>query len=300
MVPEALREATRKAAAEDRDRPTGDPMARRKERTHDRRMAVVTAVWDQDPAVRTAAQIVDHLRPPAQRTSDPAAGRLPAPQNKRVWATVVAAQRLAVATMFDEATRRDPDHRRRWVVLVDGATGQRDAILAEAARRGVRVTLVMDLLHVVHYLWLAGNALHPKDAAGAEQWVRTYIEKVLTRPIVDVVAGIRQSATLRGAHGQRRAAVLKCVTYLRARARWLDYTAALAAGLPIASGVIEGACRHLVQDRLGMTGARWDLPMAEAVLRLRALRSSGHWEAYVAFHTQRENFRNHGTEALAA
>ena len=73
----------------------------------------------------------------------------------------------------------------------------------------------------------------------------------------------------------------------------LQYDEYLAAGYPIATGVIEGACRHLVNDRFGITGARWGLQGAEAILRLRALRSSGDFDEYWRFHRRRELERNH-------
>ena len=66
-------------------------------------------------------------------------------------------------------------------------------------------------------------------------------------------------------------------------------------GAPIAKGVIEGACRHLICDRLDITGARWRLPSAEAVLRLRSLQSSGDFDAYWQFHEQEEARRNHAS-----
>lgn len=295
MIPTALREATRKAAAQDADRPRGDPMAARKERSHDRRMAVVTAVYDQEAHRREAAAIIDNLRPPAQRTLPPEASAMPRPTHKRVWATLGVGLSEAVSRLFDEAERRDPEHRRRWVVLIDGQGSQHRAIEEEAARRGVRVTIVMDLLHVLHYLWLAAMAIHRGSEGAAEIWVRREVERVLTRPMVDVAAGIRQSATLHGVRGAARAPVETCAEYLRDHARFLDYARALADGLPIATGVIEGACRHLVQDRMAITGACWDLPTAEAVLRIRALVASGHWDHYVRFHEQRENLRNHST-----
>lgn len=292
MLLRALREATRKTALEERDRPRGDPMAQRKERTHDRRMAVVTAIWNQTPKPRDAATIVDNLRPAGQRVFDPKLSQMPRPRDKRVSATVTNDMLRAVADLFDDAERRDPEHVRTWVMLLDGADEQRKAVESEAQRRGVRVVIVMDLLHVLHYLWQAAMALHPDDEAEAETWVRRYVSKVLARPMADVAAGLRQSATLRKLEGKARAAVDRCATYLAERAPWLEYEAALCAGLPIATGVIEGACRHLVQDRMGITGACWDLPMAEAVLRLRALSSSAHWEAYVAFHLRCEHNRN--------
>jgi len=109
----------------------------------------------------------------------------------------------------------------------------------------------------------------------------------------DVAADIRRSATLRRLRSAKRKAADKCANYLLKYAAYLHYDEYLRDGLPIASGVIEGACRHLVNDRLGITGAHWSLAGAEAVLRLRALRASGDLEAYWAFHERREYERNH-------
>ena len=293
MIPTALRDATRKEAAEAQDRPRGDPMASRKDRTYDHRMAVVTAVWDQPLKVRTAEQILDNLRPAAERRLDREDSRLPAPRNKVVSATITDNQAMAITSMFAEAERRDPEHRREWVVLIDGARAQWDQIEAEAARRGVRVRIVMDLLHVMSYVWKAANALHGTGTRAAEAWASKYVGRLLTDSIVNAVAGMRQSATLQKATESAREVVETCAAYLLDRLWNLDYRTALAKGLPIATGIIEGACRYLVKDRMGITGARWDLPMAEAVLRLRALQISDHWEAYLRFHLQRESFRNH-------
>ena len=71
----------------------------------------------------------------------------------------------------------------------------------------------------------------------------------------------------------------------------LAYDTALADGLPIASGVIEGACRHLINDRLDITGARWSLAGAEAMLKLRSLKSSGDFDEYWSFHKKQSKLR---------
>jgi hypothetical protein len=81
--------------------------------------------------------------------------------------------------------------------------------------------------------------------------------------------------------------------YLKSKAAYLRYDTALTEGFPIATGISEGACRHLVKDRLGITGARWGLSGAEAVLKLRALRSNGDFDAYWAWHETQEFTRNH-------
>ncbi len=109
----------------------------------------------------------------------------------------------------------------------------------------------------------------------------------------DVAAGIRRSATLRDLAADDRAPVDDCCDYLLKYRRYLDYDLELQAGLPIATGVIEGACRHLIADRMDITGARWRLAGAEAILRLRSLRSSGDFDEYWRFHECRELERNH-------
>ena len=116
--------------------------------------------------------------------------------------------------------------------------------------------------------------------------------------------GCRRAAAARLGKA-RRATIEKTAAYLQAKAPYLDYPKALAAGWPIATGVIEGACRHLVADRMGITGARWGLDGAQAILWLRAIAASGDTDAYWAWHITQEHQRNHlsryqGSLSLAA
>ena len=108
-----------------------------------------------------------------------------------------------------------------------------------------------------------------------------------------VRANLWRNANARQLKGAVLERVTSCLWYLKGVRHYLAYDDALAAGLPIATGVIEGACRYLVQDRLGRTGARWSLDGAESVLRLRALRASDDFDAYWAFHIAKERERNH-------
>jgi hypothetical protein len=301
MIPSALREATRKTAevanAAGTEASTGDPMASRGERNHDKRMAAVTANWEQERQPRTADEILRRLDRRAHK--QPRKKRVAVLYNKLVRATVKKSLDDAIREMFEEAEQRDPKHQRDWVILIDGDEHQAAYIEAQAEARGVRVTIVRDLLHVLHYLWMAAMAIAHGVLARAHAWVRRQTTRLLTRTIVDVVAGIRQSATLARLTAKEREAVEKCAEYLLAHPSSVDYARFLAEGLPIATGVIEGACRHLVQDRMGITGARWGLESAEAVLRIRALISSGDWEDYWRFHTRQEHNRNYPS-AMAA
>ena len=178
-------------------------------------------------------------------------------------------------------------------VLVDGEEHQMENVLAEAQARQIAITIVLDLIHVIHYLWLAGYALCDKDPRATEQWVRVYLERLLTGQASYVAAAIRRQATVAEMTEEARKPVDKCCDYLLKNQQYLRYHEYLAQGLPIATGVIEGTCRHLVQDRMGITGARWDVPDGEAVLKLRAIRASGDWDDYWTFHEQEELARNH-------
>ena len=296
MLPGSLRDATRKEAEEAAASAVrGDPMAEKKLRKHDKRMAVVTAVWNQERHVRTPEDIVDKMR--TDRAPSRKVSPAPKPRNKRVSATVVKDQKTAIAEMFDEAKRRDPTNSLTTVVVIDADDRQVEAIQQEARARNVRLTIVLDVIHVLHYLWMAGFALCKRNEAQTAAWVADYLFKLLTRPAVDVVAGIRQAATLRGLTAMQRRPVEKCAKYLHKNGYFLRYAEFLAEGFPIASGVIEGACRHLIQDRLGITGARWHLAAAEAVLRLRGISSSGDWDDYWQFHLRRESARNYACAA---
>lgn len=295
MRPEALREATRKQADEaTRGQVRGDPTEVRPERRFSKRMATVTAVWDQVPCERTADDIVRKLRPDGERV----AHTLPRPERKRVAASIEKNLAAGIAEMFDEADRRDPNKERPCVALVDGDEDQKDQIERQAARRGRPITIVLDLLHVLHYIWLAGMAIRRGNSKEAEAWVSRYLHKLLTaaNPL-DIIAGIHQAATLASLTSDERAPVERCVGYLRSNISYILYPQYLTAGLPIATGVIEGACRHLVQDRMGITGARWGIKSAEAVLRLRALATNGDWNEYWRFHSRKESER---CEARAA
>jgi hypothetical protein len=196
-----------------------------------------------------------------------------------------------VTALFDQAHARDPDHRRRWVVLVDGANHQLDCLRQEADRRGVHIDIIVDFIHVLEYLWKAAEDLHtthPARAAFVGATARDLLEGHAPRVVADLRAHLRACGEDNPAAGLRRA-----VAYLQAKLPYLDYHIALALGWPIATGVIEGCCRYLVKDRLDITGARWSLNGAEAVLLLRAVIANGDFDQYWQYHLDQEQQRTH-------
>jgi hypothetical protein len=285
-----LREATRMAAEQKANKL--ETRLSPGEKADRKRMAQVCAVYSVEAWKRTPADVLHVLRD--ENTDD----KRPRPTDKRVWASVEKHPRKVIRQAFEEALRRDPEQHRRWVVLVDGEPRQLKAVKAEAKRARVKITLVLDIVHVLEYLWLAARALFGGSTQETETWVGHRLFALLTgRSGGDVAGTIRWWAENRKDQldGAGRKAIQKACGYLgnRTRTRLMHYADALRDGLPIATGVIEGACRYLVKDRMDRTGACWSLEGAEAVLRLRALRASGDFDEYWRFHLAREKERNH-------
>ena len=203
-----------------------------------------------------------------------------------------------IARVFDEAERRDPRHGHPWVALVDGNNHQIDRIHAEAAARNLEVAIVVDFVHVLEYLWAAAWTFFAEGDPAAEAWVGDKALAVLEGKASIVAASIRRKATTLGLEPAQRANADRCADYLLAKAPYLDYPTALAQRLADRHGRDRGRLPHIVKDRMDITGARWGLDGAEAVLKLRALRANGDFDDYFAYHLAREQRRVHQARYL--
>lgn len=286
MRREDLRECTRKRS--DKMQHKLNKRTSRGEKTNAKRMATVASVYSIDTFMRTPEQIVSEL----SASESPHLVR-PRPVAKRVWASLEKSPLEVTECVFDEALRRDPTKQKQWVFLVDGDLKQLRRVRLEAKKRDIHLTMIMDIIHVIEYLWKAARVFHDEASIEAEKWVTDRLLAILQGKAGHTAAGIRRSATLRKLSAINRQPIEKCAEYLLKNSRYLRYDIYLKKGFPIATGVIEGACRHLIKDRMDVTGARWSLKGAEAVVKLRSLRSSGDFENYWEFHEEQEYQRNH-------
>lgn len=282
-----LRPATRKKAEEQSHKL--DKRLSPGEKKNSKRMATVASVYNIEPHVRSAESFRRELSNLRDVDEEPR----PKPIAKRVWASVEKEPEQIVREMFEEALRRDEAKKKTWVTLVDGCPRQIARIEAEAKAQEVEITIVCDIIHVLEYLWRAAWAFFSKGDPRAQVWVTERFLSLLEGKASLVAAGIRRSATNRKFRKAEREAIDTCADYLLNKAPYLKYDQYLKRGFPIATGVIEGACRHLIKDRMDLTGARWSLHGAEAVLRLRSIKSSGDFTDYWKFHEQHEFARNH-------
>ncbi len=265
------------------------PRRRKKgEKPEVKKMATVAAVYTIAPYQRTPQQIVKEVQgePPPEQTPP-----RPRPEHKRVWASLKKDKDEMFGEMAAEMDKRDPRRRKTWAFLCDGEVALQKRAMAVLGLLGTPLYIILDLFHVLEYLWKAAYAFHPEGSQEAEQWVREHLLSILQGRVSRVAAGLRQSATKLRLRGYRRKAVDPAAHYFLKNKDFMRYHEYLSLGLPIGSGAAEGACRNLIKDRMERTGMRWTVEGAEAVIQLGATELSGDWEEYWHYHIEAQRRR---------
>lgn len=255
-----------------------------------KRMATVATVYTVDAYRRTPAQVVSALfRDAPERSSD-----RPKPQHKEVWASLArddqpgSGMASAFAWMVGELYLRGRAADKPLVFISDGQESLWEARHYWLPKRAVDI---LDILHVTPRLWKAAHVFHREGSQEAEDFVRGRVLRVLEGKAAGVVRGLREMATKRALHGNKKKAITSVCAYLEANLERMHYDDYLQAGYPIASGAVEGACRHLVKDRMERAGMHWTIPGAQAMLDVRSIYVSDLWDEYQAYRIEQETAR---------
>ncbi len=291
MRTEGLREATRKCALSQK-------MSKRRskgEKKNRKREAFVAAVYSINPYIRTADDVMRELNREKQSDREKRRKR-PRPEEKRVWASLKKGKRTVFHEIVEEGLKRTPSDK-KVVFLSDG-----DKTIRKLAKNVLRPSfegaccdfvIVLDLIHAIEYLWKAAYCFHKEGSREAEEWVNRHVRMILEGRAADVAGELKQSAKQRNLRGAKLEKAEKAAAYILNNKDCMRYDEYPESGFPIAAGVIEGACRHLIKDRFEITGARWGLDGAEALLKLRAVYKSGDWDEYWKFHIAENQQRTH-------
>ena len=151
--------------------------------------------------------------------------------------------------------------------------------------------------HVLERLWAVAHCFHAEGSDGAKRFVECRLRDLLQGRVGDVLSGLRKRLRAEKLSGPRREVVRSAVEYLTNNRQHMRYDEYLAKGYPIGSGVAEGACRHLVKDRMEQTGMRWTVEGAQAMLHVRALYLNDQWGAFLEYRIEREQTRLYGSIA---
>jgi hypothetical protein len=268
------------------------------EKRQKKKEALVGVCYTVNRKERTAEELAERLiDPEAARERRKRAGQkddAPKAQHVRRLASLVRPKQEVLESIMDDAARRDPARQRPLAVLLDGALG-----LWSLVRKGFQgwanVTFVLDLLHVVGYLWVAANALFREGSEEGKQWVQEKLTQILRGRVGYVIGSLKQTLAKRKLRPSSREALRTVIRFLHNHRRWMQYDEYLAAGLPVATGVVESACGSVVKHRMEGEGKRWSLEGAEAILALRSLKKShdNDLRKYWRFHAQQERGRRY-------
>jgi len=263
-----------------------------------KKMALLGAAYTIAPYVRTPEQVLEALfrEPLPIPTPDDEPAR-PKPQFKRLRAALSEADsgqpghaaQVIFPWLAEQAQGRDPDRQRPWVVVMDGQPtlwDELESVLGSAPR-----VEVLDLLHANGYLWQAVHLFHPTGSDLALKMMKLCLLALLKGCAQTLMLWLADQAEQVGLSAAQRQQLAKIIGYFRRHRHRLHYDQYLAAGYPIASGVIEGACRHVVKDRMERSGMHWTLPGAQAMLALRCVVLNGQWEEFMQYHIQQETAR---------
>jgi len=256
----------------------GEKKVRKKE-------AITCAVYTIQPYPRTPREVVDALF----RRGDPPPKR-PPPSHKQVFATLKGKEE-ALRRLAEWTARRDGAHIQERVALTDGSIPLQKQVLSHLHG----FTLVLDIIHVAEYLWEAGTALYGETDPQRAQWVEEQLLDILSGRVEQVIQRLEEKAATLAPTSLATKTLHRVATYFQRNRPYMDYADYLQRGWPIGTGVVEGACRHLVKDRMEQAGMRWTLPGAEALLALRAVNENGDWDDFHAFRRAQRHQRLYGS-----
>lgn len=280
-----------------RDEPARQSARRGKgEKRTEKKEAVVTAIYTIAPYHRTPEQVVEALmresvaEEGAQSPATSLRPQRPAPMGKEVRATLKGKD-TALDRLAQRVAQREADHTRHRVALTDGAPALQQRVLEKFPT----FELVLDIIHAAEYLWDAANALLGETHPERNAWVREQLLRILcgkTSTVIQTLQELAQDPSLASAQRQ----TLRTTSgYYQRNLPYMRYDQYLARGWPIGTGVVEGACGHLVKDRFEQSGMRWTKPGAQPLLDLRAVRINDDWDHYHDFRHKRQHQRLYGS-----
>jgi len=261
------------------------------EKANKKQMACIGCVYSVDRHERTPEQLVATLfRDPDRSKLQP-----PQAQNKRYWAelsrdlfgeAVRGQDRVFQHLKAEIDTRRQPG---QWLIhLCDGQASletDRQTYLPKDAH-----TLdILDLMHVLPRVWEVAHVFHAEASDAASEFVRDHLTRILHGEIGTVIAVWRRKATCQRLPAVKKKTLRTICDFLAKNKHRMRYDAYLRLGCPVATGVIEGACRHVIKDRMERAGMRWKVPGAQSMLNLRTIHSNGDWTAFQDFRIALEN-----------
>jgi hypothetical protein len=250
--------------------------------------AIATSVYTIDPYVRTAEQVTESLFKvkSEHKPDDRADHKRSGPRFKRLSATLNG-KAAAIELLAKLVHQREGTHITARVALTDGAEPLQRRMLGNLPL----FTLILDIIHAIEYLWKVANCLFGEKSPRRETWVKERVLRMLSGETNKIISEFKDLASGPRCKKSAQKRLLDVAAYYERNLDYMHYEKYLEAGWPIATGVIEGACRHLVKDRCELSGMRWTVAGAEALLQVRCVAENGDWESFHEFRREQRQIR---------
>lgn len=241
--------------------------------------AVVTSAYTIAPMPRTPEEVVASYFDLSEPKFSVETQRS-RPQNKHIWASLDGKD-LALTRLAEQIRLHEGPHIQSRIALCDGC----EALQLRFAIYLPNFTVLLDFIHASEYLWKVANVLLGETSPQRITWMAERTLLMLSGKTDQLIAEFRRSCLVKDTTPAQIKQLVQTANYFERNLPYMDYPTFLSKGWPIASGVIEGACRHFVKDRCELSGMRWSQLGAESLLRMRAIAENGDWDAY---HTYRK------------
>lgn len=249
--------------------------------------AIVTALYSVVPYPRDSQDILNALLSDTDASPKPDKLR-PVPSHKQTFGTLDGKE-AALTHLAHQVALREANAVTYRVALTDGSLALQQQMLAHLPE----FTLILDIIHATEYLWDAANARFGETSSQRLTWVRQALAWLLENHLDDLLDDLSIQAT--GLPVPQQETLSHVAAYLRRNRPFMDYQRYLALGWPIGTGVVEGACRHLVKDRFEQAGMRWSLAGAQTLLDLRAVAFNDDWDDFQHFRRQQSHVERYHT-----
>lgn len=264
----------------------------RGEKKQKKKEALIGVEYDTEKKERTAEAIAQRMIYPENEKKEEGkeAEKNTPPQNKKYMASIEKSKR-EVMRMFYERVQNKDFTLVPLICLIDGANSLIHAFKDEFNRISNQV-MILDIVHVIEYIWLIAHLKYKEGSKETKVYVYEKLVMILQGNVGVYIKELKDEFDHNKLKKCQKKVYQKVMTYLTNHQIYMYYNNYLSKGYPIGTGVIESACSHVVKQRTEITGARWGINGAEAILRLRSVKQSNEWEDYWNFYTSKRDDSN--------
>jgi len=257
------------------------------EKKQKKKEALVGVSYTVNKHFRTATEIASNLIFPDKKVLKEHELKTPKGQNIRRIASLLKPKSEIVKEIERDASLRNSNNNRNNVVLIDGMPAL-EKLVENNFSKIKNYTIILDIIHVLEYLYIAAHVFFKESSPEAKKYVHKQLVSILKGKVGRVIGGIKQSATKKEIKGTKLKSLAKVIKYLSNHKKLMKYNEYIELGFPIGTGVVESTCKTLVKDRMEGSGKRWSLNGAEAMLKLRSIKTSNDMEKYHNFYIVNE------------